>query len=155
SRVRAAAGIDTTITGPTAQHCDVYLRSADPVLRRHGRYFLAILAGGLTLVSRDERDTWTATFPLPAGWTDGEDPAAEARRRLGADVAIDEILNITSWQGRLAVVDRYRSGRVFLAGDAAHQFFPTGGHGANTGLADAVDLGWKLAATVAGWGGPG
>jgi FAD binding domain len=79
---------------------------------------------------------------------------AEVRGRLGIDVAIDEILNIAYWQGRLAVADRYRSGRVFLAGDAAHQFFPTGGHGANTGLADAVDLGWKLAATLAGWGGP-
>jgi hypothetical protein len=43
---------------------------------------------------------------------------------------------------------------VFLAGDSAHQFFPSGGHGANTGIADAVDLGWKLAAVLNGWAAP-
>ena len=47
-----------------------------------------------------------------------------------------------------------RSGRVFLAGDAAHLNPPFGGHGLNTGLGDAVDLGWKLAAALDGWGGP-
>jgi hypothetical protein len=51
--------------------------------------------------------------------------------------------------------DRYRDGRVFLAGDAAHLVIPTGGLGMNTGVGDAVDLGWKLAATLEGWGGPG
>ena len=45
-------------------------------------------------------------------------------------------------------------GRVFLAGDAAHQYIPTGGYGMNTGIADAVDLGWKLAARIHGFGGP-
>ena len=49
--------------------------------------------------------------------------------------------------------DRYRSERVFLAGDSAHQVIPTGGYGMNTGVGDAVDLGWKLAAFVNGWGG--
>ena len=49
---------------------------------------------------------------------------------------------------------QYRAGSAFLVGDAAHQFYPTGGFGANAGIADAVDLGWKLAATVNGWGGP-
>src|SRR5581483_4716029 len=46
-----------------------------------------------------------------------------------------------------------RSGRVFIAGDAAHQMSPTGGLGMNTGVGDAVDLGWKLAAVLDGWGG--
>jgi hypothetical protein len=48
----------------------------------------------------------------------------------------------------------YRHGRVFLAGDCAHQNTPTGGYGMNTGMGDAVDLGWKLAAAVEGWAGP-
>jgi FAD binding domain len=51
-------------------------------------------------------------------------------------------------------VDRCRRGRVFLVGDAAHLNPPFGGHGLNTGIGDAVDLGWKLAAALAGWGGP-
>ena len=63
-------------------------------------------------------------------------------------------MNIAYWQGGLVVADIYRRGPVFLAGDAAHQFFPAGGHGANTGLADSVDLGWKLAAVINGWAGP-
>lgn len=152
SRVRRAAAIGVDVIGPTTLHCDVYFRSSDPVLRAHGRYFLGIVATGVTLVSRDEADTWTATFPY-----DGEaptDPMAEVCARLGVDVDVAEVLNTTLWEGRLAVAESYRRGRVFLAGDAAHQFFPTGGHGANTGLGDAVDLGWKLAAVTSGWAGP-
>jgi hypothetical protein len=75
------------------------------------------------------------------------------RERLGVDFAVDEVLVVAHWVGRLAVADAYRAGPVFLAGDAAHQFFPTGGHGANTGIGDAVNLGWKLAAVADGWGG--
>jgi hypothetical protein len=53
------------------------------------------------------------------------------------------------------VADRFRKDRVFIAGDAAHLVIPTGGLGMNTGVGDAFDLGWKLAGTLAGWGGPG
>jgi hypothetical protein len=55
----------------------------------------------------------------------------------------------------MQLVDSARVGRVFLAGDAAHLNPPFGGHGLNTGVGDAVDLGWKLAAVLQGWGGPG
>jgi hypothetical protein len=53
------------------------------------------------------------------------------------------------------LADRYQEGRVFLAGDAVHLVIPTGGLGMNTGVGDAIDLSWKLAATLQGWGGPG
>jgi 2-polyprenyl-6-methoxyphenol hydroxylase and related FAD-dependent oxidoreductases len=65
-----------------------------------------------------------------------------------------ETLYIGKWRQRLMLADSYRTGRVFLAGDSAHLVIPTGGLGMNTGHADAVDLAWKLAATVHGWGGP-
>jgi 2-polyprenyl-6-methoxyphenol hydroxylase-like FAD-dependent oxidoreductase len=65
-----------------------------------------------------------------------------------------EVLSTDPWTARMELVDRARRGRVFLAGDAAHLNPPFGGHGFNTGLGDAVDLGWKLAAVLAGWGGP-
>jgi hypothetical protein len=52
------------------------------------------------------------------------------------------------------VADRFADGRVFLAGDAAHAHPPNGGLGMNTGVQDAFDLGWKLAAVLDGWGGP-
>jgi 2-polyprenyl-6-methoxyphenol hydroxylase-like FAD-dependent oxidoreductase len=64
-------------------------------------------------------------------------------------------LYVGRWTQRLMIADRYREGRVLLAGDAAHLVIPTGGLGMNTGAGDAVDLAWKLAGTLHGWGGPG
>jgi 2-polyprenyl-6-methoxyphenol hydroxylase-like FAD-dependent oxidoreductase len=66
-----------------------------------------------------------------------------------------ETLYIGTWTQRLMLADRYRDGRVFLAGDAAHLVIPTGGLGMNTGAGDATDLAWKLAAVLHGWGGEG
>lgn len=62
-------------------------------------------------------------------------------------------LYVGTWTQRLMLADRYRDGRVFLAGDSAHLVIPTGGLGMNTGVGDATDLAWKLAATLHGWGG--
>ena len=59
------------------------------------------------------------------------------------------------WVRRELVADRYRQGRGFIAGDAAHLMSPTGGFGMNTGIQDAVDLAWKLEAMLDGWGGDG
>lgn len=154
SAVRAQLGISVRSVGPAAWHRDVYFRSSDPVLRKHGRAFLTISARGLTLVSRDEKGAWTGTFPLSPDVDAVADPVTEMHRRLGAEFRVDEVITTADWEGRLSVAEEYRRGSAFLAGDAAHQFFPTGGHGANTGLGDAVDLGWKLAAVVNGWGGP-
>ena len=82
---------------------------------------------------------------------DGADHAAQIVRSLiGADVDV-EILATDPWQARMLLADRYRSGRLFIVGDAAHQNPPWGGHGFNTGVGDAVNLGWKLAAVLAGW----
>jgi len=66
-----------------------------------------------------------------------------------------EMLYAGEWKQNLLLADRYGSGRVFLAGDAVHLVIPTGGLGMNSGVGDAIDLGWKLAATLQGWGGPG
>jgi 2-polyprenyl-6-methoxyphenol hydroxylase-like FAD-dependent oxidoreductase len=66
-----------------------------------------------------------------------------------------ETIHVGKWRQNLLIADRYGSGsRVFLAGDAVHLVIPTGGLGMNTGCGDAIDLAWKLAATLAGWGGP-
>jgi 2-polyprenyl-6-methoxyphenol hydroxylase-like FAD-dependent oxidoreductase len=66
-----------------------------------------------------------------------------------------EMINCSVWRQNLLIADRYGGGsRVFLAGDAVHLVIPTGGLGMNTGCGDAIDLSWKLAATIAGWGGP-
>jgi 2-polyprenyl-6-methoxyphenol hydroxylase-like FAD-dependent oxidoreductase len=65
-----------------------------------------------------------------------------------------EVLNVALWHQNLLVAERYADQRVFLAGDAVHLVIPTGGLGMNTGVGDAIDLSWKLAGTLAGWGGP-
>src|SRR5262249_56122298 len=59
------------------------------------------------------------------------------------------------WERKRTVADRFMDGCVFLAGDAAHAHPPNGGLGMNTGIQDAFDLGWKLAAVLGGWGGEG
>lgn len=73
------------------------------------------------------------------------------RNAIGAEVEF-EVVSVREWLAGLAVVaDRYRRGRVFLAGDAVHLFTPSGGFGFNTGADDAANLAWKLAAVVEGW----
>jgi 2-polyprenyl-6-methoxyphenol hydroxylase-like FAD-dependent oxidoreductase len=66
-----------------------------------------------------------------------------------------EMLHVGEWKQNLLLAERYGEGRVFLAGDAVHLVIPTGGLGMNSGVGDAVDLAWKLAAVLQGWGGPG
>lgn len=75
---------------------------------------------------------------------------AVLRRVSGTDVTIRELLLASSWTDRARQATRYRQGRVLLAGDAAHIHSPLGGQGLNLGLGDALNLGWKLAATVHG-----
>ncbi|EFL19724.1 FAD-dependent oxidoreductase [Streptomyces sp. C] len=76
---------------------------------------------------------------------------AVLRRVSGIDVTIGEVHIASSFTDRAMQTTSYRRGRVLLAGDAAHIHSPLGGQGLNTGIGDAVNLGWKLAATVHGY----
>ena len=75
------------------------------------------------------------------------------RRALGTDYGMHDPRFLSRFHSDERQVPSYRVGRVFLAGDAAHCHSPAGGQGMNTGIQDAANLGWKLAAVVAGWGG--
>ncbi|MEO3974323.1 FAD-dependent monooxygenase [Streptomyces sp. CAU 1734] len=77
------------------------------------------------------------------------------RRAVGAPDLDVEITGKAPWHAAERVARRYSSGRVFLAGDSAHEMSPTGAFGSNTGIQDAHNLAWKLAAVVRGWAGPG
>jgi hypothetical protein len=79
--------------------------------------------------------------------------ASQFERVVAMPVEYD-MLYVGRWRMNLLLAERYAEGRVFLAGDAVHLVIPTGGLGMNTGVGDAVDLSWKLAATLQGWGGP-
>ena len=83
------------------------------------------------------------------------DPEGWVRRALGRDDIPFEVLTVVPWRRTELVAEHYRKGHVFLAGDSAHTMSPTGGMGVNTGFGDVMDLGWKLAATLKGWGGEG
>ena len=129
-----------------------------------------LLRGPLSIASRSARGgtitspTIDATQSDRAGFDQAFHPAfrRRERRRHGDDVRADhracrskyEMLYVGEWKQNLLLADRYGEGRVFLAGDAVHLVIPTGGLGMNTGVGDAIDLSWKLAATLQGWGGP-
>jgi hypothetical protein len=104
-----------------------------------------------TLIAQNDNDIWTLHARLEE--TAAADPGAILTQFCGTSFD-HEILVANAWTPHLLLAQAYGRGRVFLAGDAAHQYIPTGGYGMNTGIGDAVDLGWKLAATLLGFGGP-
>lgn len=108
-----------------------------------------------TLVAINGRDQWR--FSLVGDdrmQTHSEEVMRAAIIRAVGKEFDFEILSLLPWVRRQLVADSYGTKRVFLAGDAAHLTSPTGGFGMNTGIQDAVNLSWKLAATIEGWGGP-
>ncbi len=100
----------------------------------------------------DMEDTWWAGVNGVSADVGESNPLALIRGLVGDEIDA-EVLGMDPWTARMLLADRYRNGRVFLAGDAAHLNPPWGGHGFNTGLGAAVNIGWKLAAVLHGWGG--
>ncbi len=102
----------------------------------------------------DKDDLW---YFMPARVPDivrlDKDAAADLiRRATGIDLPY-EVLSADEWTANQLIADKYSAGRIFLIGDACHLHPPLGGYGMNMGISDSVDLGWKLAAALQGWGG--
>jgi FAD-dependent monooxygenase len=116
---------------------------------------------GGVIIAQDEIDTWTAHLFLPpdgdASQIDSRDAVYRLLGGLGPkyEIEIDEILVRSVWRLNLSIARTWTGPhcRVFIAGDAAHQTIPTGGYGMNTGIGDAYDMGWKLAAVINGQAG--
>ncbi len=155
STVREGLGIGLEGRAQVAHRYMIHFRSdARDLLQAFGIAWHYQRATG-TIIAQDDREIWTLQTRLPPG----SDPAGIDPHKMLDDFAgrnfPREILVANPWFTHLLLADRYSEGRVFLAGDAAHQYIPTGGYGMNTGIADAVDLGWKLAAAVKGFAAPG
>jgi 2-polyprenyl-6-methoxyphenol hydroxylase-like FAD-dependent oxidoreductase len=115
----------------------------------HGRHYHVADEAYTFLIMQDSTRHWT----LHARVDTDEAMAPQFEKTVGVPVNY-EMLYVGKWRQNLLLADRYRDGRVFLAGDAVHLVIPTGGLGMNSGVGDATDLAWKLTATLRGWGGP-
>lgn len=151
STVRKQLGVELSGEG-RAEVRQVIFTSDDlaeriPVGR--GRHYAFLDENGSGIVVQGDRREFTLHTTLP----EEADFDGEIARLIGFDVDFT-VTNVSTWTPRLLLAEEFSRGRVFIAGDAAHQVIPTGGLGMNTGVGDALNLSWKLAAAVAGWGGP-
>lgn len=160
SRVRQHLDIDYTGRGAMRRNVSFLFRS--PEFTKHakvGHFNLCFMFkpgafGVFTNINGGEIWNYQHYLLDPNEDPANIDPHAEIVHAMGHEFPF-EILQVMHWSHHQSVVDRFRKGRVFLAGDSAHLFCPTGGVGMNTGIGDAFDLGWKLTAALNGWGGEG
>jgi len=106
---------------------------------------------GGTLISHGGNNEWVYMHPVDADYVIDQSPEVceSMVRSVLIDVPVDiKILKISSWTMTSQIADRYRDGQVFLVGDAAHRFPPSGGMGLNSGVQDAHNLVWKLHAVI-------
>jgi 2-polyprenyl-6-methoxyphenol hydroxylase-like FAD-dependent oxidoreductase len=150
SRVRSELGIE--LRGDSLLELRQALFRCDDLFERipigPGRHYHVADQHASFLIVQDD----TRHFSLHGIVERDEDMPALFEQVVGMPIEY-ETLYIGRWTQRLMLADRYRDGRVLLAGDSAHLVIPTGGLGMNTGAGDAVDLAWKLAGVIHGWGG--
>lgn len=160
SPVRRSLGIRMNGRGRMRGNVSLLFRS-EAFLHAHDRglgnlYFVMAPDSFGVFTAIDGRELWNFQYYFldPSRDTGNLDPATILHRAVGRPFEF-ELVGTQHWHHHQSVARRWRSegGRVFLAGDAAHLFAPTGGVGMNTGIGDAVDLGWKLHGAVQGWGG--
>jgi putative polyketide hydroxylase len=159
SSIRAQLGIELEGESRLAYWQSIYWSGdvSDLTRDRPCIHFFARTDGGslATVGPVDGRTRWVTVVLLPSAGTDKPAPPTEeesvalVRRVVGRDVDV-EILDRATWRVSAQVASSFRSGRIFLVGDAAHVMPPTGGFGINTGVQDAHNLAWKLAFVVRG-----
>ncbi|MET8755721.1 FAD-dependent monooxygenase [Streptomyces sp. NPDC004667] len=153
STVRKAAGFDFPGTAATMEMylADIKGIELEPRMIGEtlpgGMVMVGPLPGGTTRIVVCERGTPPRRREAPPSF---EEVAAAWQRLTGEDISAAEPVWVSAFGDAARQVTEYRRGRVLLAGDAAHIHLPAGGQGMNTGIQDAVNLGWKLAAVVRG-----
>ena len=159
SMVRNALGVHMDGEMVLSYHLNVFLRTKE-LWNRHDKgkaafyFFVNKVGNNPSLIELDGDELWRLGINLGLERVAPEavDVAGIINAVIGPGIEC-EVKSVLPWTQRSIVADRWRRGPVMLAGDAVHQHGPSGGFGMNTGLGDAVDLGWKLAATLEGWGG--
>ena len=158
SAVREAIGARMDGDGPALRNYSIIFRAPELARRQvHGQAIMYWLVNGdvpSMLGPMDQHGLWFLMATKLAEGLDTADSVALIRRATGFPDLPVEVVRGDPWMAQSLIADRYAAGRVFLAGDACHLHPPFGGFGMNMGIGDAVDLGWKLAATLQGWGGP-
>jgi 2-polyprenyl-6-methoxyphenol hydroxylase-like FAD-dependent oxidoreductase len=153
--IRQTLGIGLDGVGAMAQSLNLFFRSPELASfhdKGWARFYRVIDETGCwaELIPIDGHELWRLTvFDAPMSQ---EDPDYLLRKLAGGAFPY-EMLSVSPWERRDFVARGYGHGRAFIAGDAAHECSPTGGIGMHTGLEEAVNLGWKLAAMTEGWGG--
>ena len=156
SDIRRALGIQ--YEGVFAQGMNVAVLFRSPLLEHtpHGpavQYQIINSRINGAIAAVDGKELWRLNVRnIKEEQLDALNAPEKLRAALGDHVPFD-LLAVRPWTGHCVVAQRYQDGRVFLAGDAAHLNWPAGGFGMNTGIGDAVDIGWKLAAVLQDWGG--
>ncbi|MEU2915966.1 FAD-dependent monooxygenase [Streptomyces massasporeus] len=157
SPIRRACGIEAPARHRTQVFRNVLFRAPelkDRLGERAALVYFLMLSSTLRFPMRSLNGS--DLYNLVVGSDDDTGARPDALALIKDALALDtpvELLGDSEWHLTHRVADRYRAGRVFLAGDAAHTLSPSGGFGLNTGIGDAADLGWKLAATLDGWAG--
>ncbi|WP_020119311.1 FAD-dependent monooxygenase [Streptomyces canus] len=165
SPVREQLGIGQSGPGDLFSNVSITFRSRRLAAvvgeRRFIVCYLTDPAADGALLPVDNRENWVFHAPWHPErgetleeFTD-ERCVAHIRRAVGVPDLDVEITGRAPWHAAQRVARSYRSGRVFLAGDSAHEMSPTGAFGSNTGIQDAHNLAWKLAAVLGGWAGDG
>jgi putative polyketide hydroxylase len=161
SRVREALGIPMLGPGEMGHNINIHFRAElGPWVRERPAAGYLSSRGHGALLWAHGTDRWLLVRQFrPANGERREDFTPErcrelVRQAVGIPDLPVEVINLAVWTLTAQVAERFQNGRVFLAGDAAHRFPPTGGFGANTGIQDAHNLAWKLAAVLHGWAGP-
>jgi putative polyketide hydroxylase len=160
SPTRAALGVAMSGHGTLGHYINTYFH-ADlvPILDGRGAVLHWVVDAEVpgVFVALDGHERWLFNSPYdpqiePVDTYTPERCASRVRHAVGATVDID-VRSVRPWTMQADVAERYRVGSVFLAGDAAHTFPPTGGLGMNTGIQDAHNLAWKLALVLEGTAG--
>jgi 2-polyprenyl-6-methoxyphenol hydroxylase-like FAD-dependent oxidoreductase len=159
SLIRKVLGIAAPVRHRTQVFRNILFRA--PELRellgpRTALFYFLMLSPSLRFPMRalDGQGLYRLTVGVDNAEKSTMDSLGLVRRAIAFDTSF-EVLSDNEWHLTHQVADRFSSGRVFLAGDAAHTLSPSGGFGMNTGIGGAADLGWKLAAALQGWAGPG